>query len=159
MKMKNCPNCGNVLNDEAAFCNRCGTQFPQTTAPNMQYQPVYNMYDHTAEFDPKDVSENKVFCMVIYLMSMVGIIIAMLAQNQSPYIRFHVRQALKITVAEILLGFCCMLGIIPFLGWLIAIVAVIMLIVLFIVRITCFVNICNSRAVEPAIVRSLNFLK
>ena len=78
--MKNCPNCGNPCDDGAAFCNKCGAPFG---APNYQAQPMFDPADHTAEFDPADISENKVIAMAPYLMGWVGIIVALLAINNS----------------------------------------------------------------------------
>ena len=69
------------------------------------YQPnytPYDPYDHTSEFTAKDISDNKVIAMLVYLMGTVGIIIALLASKDSPYLSFHVRQALKFTVLEVL---------------------------------------------------------
>lgn len=80
--MKTCPNCHAQLDDNAIFCTACGTQFgavppqqnaippqqnaipPQQNAvpPQPAFAPAYDPYDHTAEFDPKDISDNKVFC-------------------------------------------------------------------------------------------------
>lgn len=34
--MKNCPCCGSLLDDNARFCNKCGTQQPMGTAQNFQ---------------------------------------------------------------------------------------------------------------------------
>lgn len=89
---------------------------PQQNAvpPQPAFAPAYDPYDHTAEFDPKDISDNKVFAMICYLMGFIGIIVALLATNSSKYAMFHVRQALKIEVASILSIFVL---IIPFLGW------------------------------------------
>lgn len=69
-----------------------------------QYQPKVDIYDHTAEFDPKDISDNKVYCMLVYLASWLGIIVALLASgaSKSEYVNFHVRQALKISVISTL---------------------------------------------------------
>ena len=114
--MKTCPNCHAQLDDNAIFCTACGTQFgavppqqnaippqqnaipPQQNAvpPQPAFAPAYDPYDHTAEFDPKDISDNKVFAMICYLMGFIGIIVALLATNSSKYAMFHVRQALKI---------------------------------------------------------------
>ena len=61
-------------------------------------------YDHTAEFDPKDISDNKVICMLIYLTGAIGIFIALLASSTSQYVAFHVRQALKFLVVYSLMA-------------------------------------------------------
>lgn len=109
--------------------------------------------DHTAEFDPKDISDNKVFAMLCYLMDFVGIIIALLATHSSKYTMFHVRQALKITVVSILSVFVI---IIPILGW---IAFPILQIILWVIKIISFFQICSGKAKEPAIIRSFGFLR
>lgn len=170
--MKICPNCGNQINDDAAFCPFCGTHFQQDGQQAQQAQQVGSMpaqgyaaqsnvmyiapYDHTREFDPKDISDNKVYGMVIYLMSVVGIIIGLLAAQNSPYVAFHVRQALKFSVVDILVGIIALV-----LCWtfIVPIAALIVYVILWVVRIICFVQICQGKAVEPVIIRSLGFLK
>lgn len=162
--MKNCPYCGNQIKDDAAFCPFCGNQLGQADSANAGgngYAPQPNVimvapYDHTREFDPKDVSDNKVYCMAIYLMSVVGIIIGLLAAQSSPYVAFHVRQALKFAVLDTLLGLIslvlCWTVVVPILAGIAAVV-------LLVVRIICFVQICQGKAVEPAVIRSFGFLK
>ena len=103
--MKTCPNCHAQLDDSSIFCTSCGTQFgavppqqnavppqqnavpPQQNAvpPQQAFVPAYDPYDHTAEFDPKDISDNKVFAMLCYLMDFIGIIVALLATHSSKY--------------------------------------------------------------------------
>ena len=141
--MKICPNCHAQLDDSSIFCTSCGTQFgavpPQQNAvpPQPAFVPAYDPYDHTAEFDPKDISDNKVFAMLCYLMDFVGIIIALLATHSSKYTMFHVRQALKITVVSILSVFVI---IIPILGW---IAFPILQIILWVIKIICLY--CSER--------------
>lgn len=162
--MKFCPNCRSQLGDEATFCPMCGVQLP-AGAPQPQQAPAYQQapqyapyapYDHTAEFDPKDISDNKVYAMLLYLLGIPGIIIALLAANSSKYVAFHLRQALKFVVTETLLtlasALLCFTFIVP-------IAASIMLVVLFVIKIICFFQICGGKAKEPAIIRSLSFLK
>lgn len=164
--MKTCPNCHAQLDDNAIFCTACGTQFgavppqqnaipPQQNAvpPQPAFAPAYDPYDHTAEFDPKDISDNKVFAMICYLMGFIGIIVALLATNSSKYAMFHVRQALKIEVASILSIFVL---IIPFLGWF---AFPILQAILTVIKIISFFQICSGKAKEPAIIRSFGFLR
>lgn len=158
--MKNCPNCGSQINDDAAFCPFCGTRFAQQ-APAQGYAAPQQVlmiapYDHTREFDPKDISDNKVYAMISYLMGVIGVIIGLLAAQSSPYVAFHVRQALKFSVLDTLLG---IIALVFFWTFLIPILAGITYAVLFVVRIICFVQICQGKALEPAIIRSIGFLK
>ena len=186
--MKYCPNCGSGVADDATFCPTCGATFvaqqapvnPGYNAPNYGYapapapvatRPVVDPTDHTKEFDAQDISDNKVICMLIYLAGYIGIFVALLMANTSKYVSFHIRQALKIEVvgllftlvsgiASVLIG---LLALIPILGWIIAIVyALVVLavpVVLFIVKIMCFFQICKGQAKEPALLNKLPFLK
>lgn len=128
---------------------------PQQNAvpPQPAYAPAYDPYDHTAEFDPNDISDNKVFAMLCYLMDFIGIIVALLATHSSKYTMFHVRQALKITVVSILSVFVL---IIPFLGWF---AFPILQGIIWVIKIISFFQICSGKAKEPAIIRSFGFLR
>ncbi|WP_417403721.1 zinc-ribbon domain-containing protein [Hominenteromicrobium sp.] len=75
-------------------------QQPVYQQPVYPQQPVYDPADHTAEFDPEDVSQNKVIAMAAYILGTVGIIIALLAAPQSKYAAFHSRQALKLDIVR-----------------------------------------------------------
>lgn len=186
--MKQCPKCGKMLEDDARYCYGCGAMFEepkpaqpvqeapqyQQPAPQYQPQPQYtpnaapaDSFDHTAEFTAEDISGNKVISMLVYLMGWVGIVIALLASSTSKYAAFHVRQALKFTVVEMLmpiaLGVGAIINIIPFLGWFVyilaAIAAGVLYIIFFVLKIICFFQICKGQAKEPAIIRNLGFLK
>ncbi len=197
--MKMCPKCNTVVDDAAAFCPVCGVPFaaaqpnaqqaqpqpqpqaqPQAQTPPQpqpvyagapQYVPVVDIYDHTADFDKKDISDNKVYAILLYLAGVVGIIIALLGAKDSPYVSFHLRQAMKFLAVDILLGIVGVLLfilIIPiavavralYVWTLIILIAVaVMEIILFVIKIICFFQICNGKAKEPAIIRGLGFLK
>lgn len=94
--MKVCTNCHLSFPDSASHCTQCGA--PLTTVADQPGDPL----DHTAEFNPADISANKVFALIPYLMGWVGVIITLLASSSSPYAGFHVRQALKIQIAALL---------------------------------------------------------
>ena len=172
--MKICPNCSSTLEDNAAFCPNCNAQFEFNQQPNYNYQqnynsqpnvqmppqpnyaPAYDPYDHTAEFDAADISANKVFAMLVYLMGTVGVIIALLASHSSQYTLFHVRQGMKFTVVNILMLICAAL-----LFWtiIVPIAYGVMSLVFSVIRIICFFQICSGKAKEPVIIRSLKFLR
>ena len=122
---------------------------------SQNYGP-YDPYDHTSEFTAKDISDNKVIAMLVYLMGTIGIIVALLASKDSPYLSFHVRQALKFTVLEVLTGIITLL---LFWTFIVPIAAGIFGIVLFVCKIIAFFSICKGNAKEPYVVRSFNFLK
>ncbi|WP_329886054.1 zinc ribbon domain-containing protein [Pseudoramibacter faecis] len=67
-----------------------------------------NPYDHTADYGPQEISDNKVICMMIYLFPLAGLIIALLADRASDartsYIGFHIRQEIKLDVFSILVS-------------------------------------------------------
>ena len=128
------------------------------------YQPnytPYDPYDHTSEFDSVEISNNKIFAMLPYLLGWIGVIVALLAcgkndNSKMGYVDFHVRQALKITVVSTLVGIITLL-----LCWTIifAIAGGICMLILFVIRIIGFFSVCSGNAKELPIVRSLGFLK
>lgn len=73
--MKICPNCQTQLADDTINCTSCvrfivsnDIQQEQVSAYQQEYQnsytPPYDPYDHTAEFDPNDILNNKVMAML-----------------------------------------------------------------------------------------------
>jgi hypothetical protein len=152
--MKICPRCNSQVDDNAAFCVNCGIQF--SVANGTTYAPMYDPFDHTAEFDAKDISDNKVFAMVAYILGVFGIIIALLASGASKYTAFHVRQALKLCIVEILSGIVAVL-----LCWtvIVPIAFSIFAFVLAVIQVICFFQVCSGKAKEAAIIRSIGFLK
>ena len=179
--MKYCPNCGSGIADEATFCPACGNSVgaanpAPNAAPNPGYNPgypnggyapnpgynpapaypAYDPFDHTSEFDPKDISDNKVICMLIYLAGYIGILVALLMANTSKYTAFHVRQALKFEVANIL---GALITVVLCWTFIVPIAYGILAVALAVIRIICFFQICKGQAKEPAIIRSLKFMK
>ena len=152
--MKFCPNCHLSYDDSANVCGQCGgplQMIPQQF--RQQPQVAYDPADHTAEFSAQDISDNKVYAMATYRLSVIGVVIALLASRDSKYLQFHVRQAMKLQITEIL---CTFLMIVPFLGWIAAPICILIVTVL---QIIAFFQVCAGKAKEPAIVRSFPFMK
>ena len=169
--MKNCPNCHHQAKDEALFCPVCGTTLDAFIQPDVEYFqkevpvqsvqpklpaiPVTPNYDHTGEYVTEDIRYSKLACMGVYLLNVVGIIIALLMSGSSEYTQFHIRQSLKITIVEALIILACSLFcwtfIIPILG-LVAMVG------LLLIRFQCFLSVCKGKATDAPVIRKLNFL-
>lgn len=160
--MKNCPNCNAQLNDDAVFCVNCGAQLGANPQQNVYAQPMAtpaaNPTDHTSEFAPEEVSENRLFAATVYLLSVVGIAIALLANinNKSEYLKFHIKQGLKLFIANMIVTVAslvlCWTFIVPFAG------AICSLIIL-VVDVICFIQTLRNKSVEPPIISGIGFLK
>lgn len=163
--MKNCPNCHAQLNDDAVFCVNCGAQIGANPNPQQNAYaqpvptaPVVSSTDHTAEFSPAEVADNKLFAALIYALSIVGVVIALLANlnNKSAYLKFHIKQGLKLFIANMIVTVAslvlCWTFIVPFAG------AICSLIIL-VVDVICFVQTLRNKSVEPPIISGIGFLK
>lgn len=152
--MKYCAKCGAQMDDSLTFCPNCGTPTGAAAAPAAA--TVINETDHTAEFDPKDISDNKVVAMLPYLSDFIGIVIAALIAKDSAYVSFHVRQALKLNVVSTLIGIISALLIWTFI---VPIAGGICLAIITVLKIIAFFQVCGGKAKEPAIISNLKFLK
>lgn len=121
-----CPNCGTEVQEGLNFCTSCGAHMPGGQ------NPVNNTYvdpdDHTAEFEPADIERNKYLAALCYLVFPV-IFVALLAEPNSKFIRYHVNQAIMI---DVLMIASCIVAIIPFLGWIACAVASVAAVVFYI---------------------------
>ena len=130
-------------------------QYQQAPYQQPQYQQPYAAYDpkdHTAEFDPQDIAENKLFAILPYLFSCVLGIIGIYVKD-SAYVKFHIKNSIRFAIASILV---LLLMIIPFLGW---IAAAICEAVLGVVKIIAIVWAFQGKAKELPIISSIGFLK
>lgn len=101
-----CNKCGAQIPDGANVCPNCGTsQSQQTQPPNVYVSPnpnpnyaQYQGNDHTAEFDPQDVADNKVMAVLAYIGFLF--LIPLLAAPQSKFARFHTNQGLVLFIVD-----------------------------------------------------------
>ncbi len=130
-------------------------QYQQAPYGQQQYQqpyPKYDPNDHTADYDAEDIAENKLFAVATYLFGILGIIMALLVKD-SPFVKFHIKNALRLEIATILIVIPC---IIPFLG---LFVTAVLAIILVVVEIIAVVNAFQGKAKDVPIIGSIKFLK
>ncbi|HAG69259.1 MAG TPA: hypothetical protein DCL38_04725 [Lachnospiraceae bacterium] len=158
--MKICPGCGAKIADGNLFCHVCGMQL-DNEAGQAEALKVRPEWDHTDEFDPRDVHDNKVIAMIMYLSGLYGTLVCFailwfVGKSKSNYLAFHVRENLKITLVNILL---LLLGLV-FVWTIIApIAALVCAFIILILRFICFVQVAKNQSKEVAIIRNLGFLK
>lgn len=135
----------------------------QNQGTNRQKEKRNRNTDYSSQFNPKDISENKVTAMAAYLLGPIGIIIALLAARDSAYTAFHVRQALKITVCsivlEIIAAVLALFGMIPLVGIIFKLVLVIICAVwlgVLVLRLIAIAQVCDGEAREPAVIGKMN---
>lgn len=164
--MKICQNCKTQVDDNATFCTTCGAPVGGAPQPDYQQNPMPNAYptmnvnptDHTAEFSPEEVHDNKLFALMVYLFSFVGVFLAAIINlnHKSEYLKFHIKQSVKLLITETIVAF-----ITAILSWtcIVAIAGAIALVIILVVQIICFIQTCRNKSVEPPIISSLGFLK
>ena len=108
--MKYCPHCGAEIADDVRFCPTCGKEVMVV---------VYT--DPT--FDSQDIADNRMLAMLGYLT--MGVL-PMIGARNSAFAMHHTNQALWIFIGSLLCGIVC---IIPVLGWIVAAVGSIFLVV------------------------------
>ena len=149
--MKYCPNCGAQVEDYAASCPQCGSNFaPYTGAP------AFDPSDHTAEYSAQEISEQKLPSVLAYLLGPIGMIVALLYSPNSGLVRFHVHEAMKLLVCEFLVSLATGL-----LFWtvIVGILGGIALLVLAVVEIICIIRVLQGKVTEAPLVNKVSFLK
>ena len=145
--MKYCSNCGAELNNDATKCEACGAAVAGVV--------MAEEWDHTAEFDSEDIEKNKIFALLCYLTSIIGIALVFLGAKDSPYAMYHAKQAIKLEVSAalaLLAGtFLCWTCIAP-------VAAMILLIIICVLEIICIFQVFFGYAKEPWLIRSFKFL-
>ena len=133
---------------------------PQSFQPVPQPQPQpqpqqfrqFDPSDHTGEFDPRDIADNKLFAVLPYFTFILGIIVALLVR-ESAFTKFHAKNAIRIEIAFIL---AVIPAIVPVVGWL---VTAALMVVISVVKIIAIVNCFQGKAKELPVIGNIEFLK
>lgn len=100
-----CSKCGSEIPENDKFCPNCGESVTTVKAP---------VTDHTDGFCEEDIERTKYLAAICYL-GVLFMILGLVIEPDSKFIRYHINQALLIAVLSIACGIVC---IIPVLGWL-----------------------------------------
>lgn len=102
-----CNKCGAEMEDDAKFCPKCG-------APAQA--PVYSdPGDKTDMFLQEDIERSKYLSALCYL-SFIFIVIGLLVEPNSKFLRYHANQSVMLTVLAFICGLVC---VVPILGWIV----------------------------------------
>lgn len=151
-----CKNCGAELEEGAKFCPSCGKSTTEE-APKAEESftdkvaGLNNTPDTTAEYDPKDIEDNKVMALLAY----IGILflVPLLAAKESKFAKFHTNQGIVLFIAEIIVS---IVTLIPILGWIVGFVGGIALLIFAILGI---VNAVQGKAKELPLIGKFKILK
>ena len=158
--MATCKKCGANMDENAKQCPVCGAPVEQDqgnsnskqNAAEAAFTEFNNTADTTAEFDSKDIK-------VMAVLAYIGILflIPLLAAPNSRFARFHTNQGLVLFLAEVVLGAAGgVLGLIPFVGWIISSAIGIVCLAFMIIGI---VNAANGKAKELPLIGSFKLIK
>lgn len=113
-----CPKCGTQVPENDRFCPTCGEPVAASEKP-------VDESDRTAMFDRADAERAKYLSALCYL-NFVFIIIALLLEPNSKFLRYHINQSIVLYVFALL---SALLNIVPILGQIAFVVASVMFIV------------------------------
>lgn len=160
-----CGKCGNKLEDNVRFCSKCGTP---TESPKENYAQQSNLHnangaaDGTADFDARDIENNKVMAILAYLSWLV--LIPLFAAKDSKFAKYHTNQGLILAIAEIIYGIVylilstILLSISLYLYFIISIIGLFGLVFL-VLAIIGIINAANGKAKELPVIGKYKILK
>ncbi len=159
--MSYCKKCGTEIEDGVKFCPSCGTatgeKADETSGKSFtdSVADLNNTADTTAEFDAKDIEDNKVMALLSYIGPLF--LVPMLAAPNSKFARYHANQGLVLFLAELILSAVSwVIGFIPFVGWIFGLVAGVASLAGLILGI---VNAANGRAKELPLIGHIRLYK
>lgn len=156
--MSFCGNCGSQVGEGIKFCPGCGAsmdvQGQNTGSVNQSnfsdnVRNLNNTADSTSNFTQEDIAQNKVMAVLAYII----FLIPLLAAKESPFARYHTNQGLVLFLAGIAVMF---VGIIPIIGWLIALIAPLFITILAVIGI---INAAGGKAKELPVIGKFQILK
>ncbi len=157
-----CKNCGASIEENAKFCNECGTptearetqnQAPVNDTIENFKDAVKNTEDVSGAFDPADIQANKTMAALSYII----FFLPLLASPDSKFGRFHSNQGLLLLLISVAWGIVgSILMWIPFIGWLVSFVGWIAIVIIAIMAI---VNTAGGKAKRLPFIGKVEIIK
>lgn len=144
-----CKNCGAQMNDGVHFCPSCGTPVEEF---RMESAVPVRETDTTAQYDPRDIADNKFLAIFCYF-GILTMIFALIAKPDSRFVKYHANQGLNLLLLGMAGGIVC---IIPIIGWIAAGVAGIFSLVCIILGV---INCVNGRAKELPVIGRIRIIR
>lgn len=158
--MATCKKCGAELKPDEKFCSSCGEPIEAQSDFSKKFdetvdkaKELNNTEDTTAEFDPEDISKNKVYAVLAYLSWLI--LIPIFVAKDSKFARYHANQGLVLAICSTL-GFI-LLGVLPNI-WIISLITSLFEIAVWIIDVIGIVNAVNGKAKELPIVGKFRIL-
>lgn len=123
-----------------------------------QKNNLFEMTDHTAEYDREEINKNRVFTIFAYIGILV--LIPIFAAKDSKYARFHANNGLILAILEIgsaILSW--VLGLIPYVGWLFAIPFYAIDVACCVLSVFGIINAATGKAKDLPVIKNFKILK
>ena len=124
---------------------------------NETLKDLNNTADHTDEFDPSDIEQNKFMAILAYLSWLV--LIPLFAAKESRFARFHCNQGLVLAIAEIIAW--VLFGIlkkIPLIGWIFAALSWVLSLICLVMAVIGILNAVGGKAKDLPVIGSFRIL-
>lgn len=119
---------------------------------------INNTADYTANFDPRDIAENKTMAILAYLAILV--LIPIFAAPNSRYARFHANQGLVLLILSVgCTILTSILGRIPFVGLIGSLISAVVGIGVLVLSIMGIINAVNGQAKALPLIGKIFILK
>lgn len=117
--MRQCPSCGNTIDENAKFCPVCGTKTQkksESSSFQMKLEDFINNFTNTAnttaDYSAEDIDKNRPVAILAYLGLLF--LVPLFAAKDSPFARYHVNQGILLFVVQTI-GVAATQ--IPYAGW------------------------------------------
>jgi uncharacterized membrane protein len=94
-----CGKCGQKVEEGVKFCPACGTPLQANADQSVNDASPQSVAESTAEFEKKDIEQNKVMAILAYFGILV--FIPILAARESKFARYHANQGLILFIVLI----------------------------------------------------------